>query len=156
VENKTYPTDDIQTFVKDQLQELQANMLKYEEAVTEGREAQQSNDVLRQQMEAQQQHILRLDEQMEGHRQSEEDLKARSALLERDLNDAKDLVHDHSADPLELEQGILDLRQQLKKSEEERKAACAKLDELEQLRQQHEQKIRDCEVGPILSRRVHH
>jgi chromosome segregation ATPase len=151
VERKTYPTDDIQTFVRNQLQELQAEMLKYEKAVAEGRKAQQSNDALKQQMEAQQQHILRLDEQIKGRRRSEEELRARSTQLECELKDLKDMSPDHTSAPLELERGMLDLRQQLKSSEEDREATRARLDELEQLRQQHEQKIRDCEVSNTFS-----
>ena len=126
-------------------------MLKYEEAATEGRKAHQSNAVLKQQIEAQQQHILRLDEQIEGHRRSDDDSRERSIQLEHELKDLKDVTPDHNSEPLELEREMLDLRQQLQISEQGRQETRARLDELEQLRQQHERKIRDCEVGNTFS-----
>jgi chromosome segregation ATPase len=136
---KPPPDTELQDFIKQQLQNLQKEMWKYEDVVAENRKAHKSNDTLKKQLEAQHQHCSYLDEQIKALQLTEVDLTAHSTQLERDLNDLKDMSHDPETEPSELERGMMDLRQQLRKAEEDLQAANTRIEEAEQVRQELEQ-----------------
>jgi chromosome segregation ATPase len=100
--------------------------------------AKELNGTLKKQLEAQQQHSSRLDEEIKAFQQNEVDLKARASQLEHDLNDLRDMSHNPQTEPSELERGITDLRQQLEKTEEDLEAASTKIENAEQVRQELE------------------
>jgi chromosome segregation ATPase len=114
-------------------------MVRYEDVVAENRKAYEASDTLKRQLEVQQQHCSQLDEQIKAFQQAEADLRARSGQLERDLNDLKNMSHDPETEPSELERGMIDLRQQLRKAEEELQAAHTQIEKAEQVRQELEQ-----------------
>jgi chromosome segregation ATPase len=136
---KPTPDTELQNFIKQQLQLLRTEMVKYEDVVAENRKAHDANDTLKKQLEAQQQYCSQLDEQIKAYQQSEEELRARSNQLEHELNDLRDVSHDPETEPSELERGITDLHQQLRKAEEDLQAANARIEKAEQVRQGLEQ-----------------
>lgn len=144
IAGKADPTENIQAFIENRLQKLQMEMLKYEEVVTESRRVQQTNELLMQEMEAKNEHAERLNEQIKAHRQTEEALKARTLQIEGELESLKEVPQDHDAYPLVLERELTDLRQQLKKAEDDRK-------QWEGLRQNTEQELANLKVSIVIS-----
>jgi chromosome segregation ATPase len=147
VENKTYPTEDIQKFVKGQLQELRSEMLRFDEVVAESRKAQESNDALQQKVEAEQQHGQLLTEQIRALHQNEKDLKARQTQLEQQLSDINDQVRVHDAEPSALEKEMGELRQQLRTVEDERAVKEVQIARLERNLEKRDRKLADFEVS---------
>jgi chromosome segregation ATPase len=139
MKRKPAPDTELQDFIKQQLQTLQTEMVKYEEVVAENRKAHETNDTLKKQLEAQQQHCSQLDEQIKAFQQSEENFRARSSQLERELHDLKNVPNEPETEPSELELGMTDLRQQLRKAEEDLQAANARIEKAEQVQQELEQ-----------------
>jgi chromosome segregation ATPase len=131
VESKTPPSEELQTFIKQQLHNLQMEMAKYEELVVDNRKVNESNDTLRKQAETQHQHSARLEEQIKTFQQANVDLKANASQLQRDLDDLDNVAQDPQAELSELEQAILELRGQLGKAELDLKAANGKVDKVE-------------------------
>lgn len=122
------PDAELQKFIKEQLHGLQTEVLRYEEVTAENRKTQELNASLKAQLEAQQQHSNRLDEQIKSFQQAEIDFKARYDQLECDLNELRDAP---PVDTSELEQEAFDPRQQLKKVEEDLEAANTKVEKIE-------------------------
>ena len=139
VENTTYPTEEIQTFINVRMQDLRSELLRFDEVVAESRKAKESNDALNQQLEAEQKHTQHLTEQVRVLRQNEEDLKERQALLERQLSEINDKAQDDSAVPVALEQETADLRQQLRRVEDELGDRDAEIARLERSLEEHEE-----------------
>ena len=136
---KPTPDEELQEFIKQQLHNLRMEMVRYEDVVSENRKAYESNESLKRQLEGQQQHCSRLDEQINALQQTEVDLRARSSQLERDLNDLQDSSHDPMTEPSELERELVDLRQQLRKVEEDLQAARTQIEEAEPVRHELKQ-----------------
>ena len=139
VKRKPPPDAELQDFIKQQLQCLRTDMVRYEDVVAENRKAYEANDTLKKQLETQQQHCTQLDEQIKALQQTEANLRARSSQLESGLNDLKDIPHDPETEPSELERGIVDLRQQLRKAEEDLQAAHTRIEKTERIQQELEQ-----------------
>lgn len=119
------------------MQGLRTDMVKYEDVVAENRKAHESNDTLKKQLEAQH-HLSRgLEEQIRVLRQSEVDLKERSSQLEREVSDLNNIARDYESDPLELEQEVIGLHQQLEKAEVDLEAANVKAAELDKEATKH-------------------
>ncbi|KAG9187532.1 hypothetical protein G6011_05403 [Alternaria panax] len=125
---KAPPDDALRKFIKEQLHGLQTKILRYEEVAAENRKTHESNVLLKSQLEAQQQHSKRLDEQIKDYRQAEVDTKAWSDQLERDLNELRNVP---PVDTSGLEQEALNLRQQLQKAEEAQGVANTKIENIE-------------------------
>lgn len=109
-------------------------MLRYDDVTAENRKTHESNVSLQSQLEAQQQHSKRLEEQIKGYQQAEVTLKAWSDQLERDLKELRDAP---SVDTSGLEQEALDLRQQLQKAEEDLRAADIKTEKTEREKEKY-------------------
>lgn len=148
VESNTDPTECIQTFIKDQLRDLRIEMLRFDEVVSKGRKAQESNNALNQQLEAEQRHTQQLTEQIGVLRQNEEDLKARQAQIERQLADIHGKAEDRDVDPTALEQETSELRQRLSTIEHELNDKEAEISRLERKLGKRDRKLADYEVSP--------
>jgi DNA repair exonuclease SbcCD ATPase subunit len=122
------PDAELQKFIKEQLHSLQTEMLRYEYVTAENRETHELNASLKTQLEAQQQHFNRLDKQLKSFQQAEINFKAQYDQLECDLNEPRDALPVNTS---ELEQEVFDLRQQLKKVEEDLGAANTKVEKIE-------------------------
>ncbi|KAE8824008.1 hypothetical protein PTNB85_08565 [Pyrenophora teres f. teres] len=134
VEFKTSFDAGLQKFVEDQVQHFRVDMTKYEEMAVENRKTHESNVALKEQLEAQQLHSSRLEEQIQTFQQSEADLRARSIQLQRDMNDLKK-AHSPDSDVLKPEKGSFYLRGRLKKAEEDLDAAGVEMERHKKLRQ---------------------
>ncbi|KAF2825351.1 hypothetical protein CC86DRAFT_383251 [Ophiobolus disseminans] len=145
VESQTYPTEDIQTFVKDRLQELRSEILRFDEVVAESRKAQESNDTLQQQLQSEQQQTQQLTEQMGVLRQNEDDLKARQVQLERQLADMGDKTQDQGANSTIPEQETVDLRKELGKVKDELSHKEVEIAKLERNLEKRDRKLADFE-----------
>lgn len=138
VESKTLSNAEFQKVSQEQMQHLRADVMRYEEITIDNRKTHESNAALKEQLDLQQRHSSQLEAQIQTLQQSEVDLKARSNQLERELVDLRQTRNPQSY-VSELEQGAVDLHEQLKKSEEHLEAATATIEKGEQLRQYLEQ-----------------
>ena len=136
INNIESPTEDIQAFVRGQLQTLRTEMLKHDEVVAEHHKVCESNKTLREQSNIQREEIHVLNEQITVLRQSEKDIKARSAQFERESNDWKSAAHVNHAELVALKQEIDDLRRQLREFHNKLSAATTLADEKERLWQE--------------------
>ncbi|CAO2647639.1 Nn.00g085610.m01.CDS01 [Neocucurbitaria sp. VM-36] len=152
VESKHSRIEEIQTLVRDQMQNFRTEMLKYEDVVAENRKAHESNVILQTQLEAQQCRSRGLDEQLKALRKSEADLKLRFTQLEHELCDLRDLAHDHEPQSIELEQKMNDLHQQLRQAYSELVVANSKVEQTERLRLELEQDAAKYKDGYELAR----
>ncbi|CAN9087830.1 unnamed protein product [Alternaria alternata] len=135
VTSKALPDAELQEFVKERKNSLQTEMLRYEEVTAENRKTHESNVCLKSQLDAQQQHCTRLEEQIKGYEKVEVDLIASCEQLERDLRVLKDVP---PIDTSGLEQEALDLRQKLQKAGEDLTAVNTRVKEIEKERDTYE------------------
>ncbi|CAN9107095.1 unnamed protein product [Alternaria alternata] len=135
VTSKALPDAELQEFVKERKNSLQTEMLRYEEVTAENRKTHESNVCLKSQLDAQQQHCTRLEEQIKGYEKVEVDLIASCEQLERDLRVLKDVP---PIDTSGLEQEALDLRQKLQKAGEDLTAVNSRVKEIEKERDTYE------------------
>jgi chromosome segregation ATPase len=130
------PLDDIQRYLRDQLQQLRTEVLRYEEAIGEQHKLENANKLLNQQIKAEKERGVKLEQDVLGYRQSEDGLKSQYAQLERELADFREAAHEQHArlerefddfreaanqqdsDPSELEQELINMRHQMRKTEE--------------------------------------
>ena len=134
----TFQTEDLQSYIYDQLQSLRVEIFKYDEVAAECQKARQTNEHLNKQLEAQKEHGEKLDERIKSLCQSEADLRAHSSRLELELNGLKDKALDFDSEPPDLEREIIGLRGQLRKAEDDLQVAVEKLNTAEGLRQREE------------------
>ncbi|CAN9094140.1 unnamed protein product [Alternaria alternata] len=135
VTSKALPDAELQEFVRERKNSLQTEMLRYEEVTAENRKTHESNVCLKSQLDAQQQHCTRLEEQIKGYEKVEVDLIASCEQLERDLRVLKDVP---PIDTSGLEQEALDLRQKLQKAGEDLTAVNSRVKEIEKERDTYE------------------
>jgi chromosome segregation ATPase len=147
VENRTDPTKNIQTFISNQLQGLQSEMLKFDEVVAESRKNQDLNGTLNTQLAAEQDEARKMNRQIETLSRQEEELKEQMFLLERRLAEANDRVRDQNTDKSALHKHAEDLRQQLDSAEDDCRKAKAEIERLEKNMQKRDKKIADFEVS---------
>lgn len=147
VDSQAYPTDDVQAFVKDQLQELRTDMLRFEEVAADGRKAQEANATLNQKVEAEQRHTLQLTEQIRDLQRNEKDLKARQVQLECQLANANEIIRVQDPEPSALNKEIADLQQRLKSVEKERTAKEAEVADLGRKMEKRNRKLADYDVS---------
>ncbi|KAF2680868.1 hypothetical protein K458DRAFT_88845 [Lentithecium fluviatile CBS 122367] len=129
VKEDRFPMDDLQRYIRDQLQHLRSEVLKYDEAIAQYHQTEHANELLVKQAESQKELCARLEEQIRCHCQTETDLKSRYAQLEKEVVDLRDMAHDHNSDPPELEQELVNLRHQMRKAEENLQAKATELDD---------------------------
>jgi chromosome segregation ATPase len=134
IKSKPSPNSELQVFIKEQLHGLQTEVLKCEEVTTKNREMQELNKSLKAQLEAQQQHSSRLEEQIKSLQKSEVDLKAQADQLKQDLDELKAAPPVPHVDTSEFEQEALDLRQRLEKVGEQLEAANTNVETIERER----------------------
>ncbi|CAI9626467.1 unnamed protein product [Alternaria burnsii] len=134
---------ELQEFIKEQINGLQTEMLRYEEVAAENRKTHESNVCLKSQLDAQQEHCTRLEEQVKGYEKAEVDLKASCEQLKRELKVLED------APPIDtsgLEQEAFGLRQKLQKAEEDLTAVNTKVREIERERDTYEEYCEDVKM----------
>jgi chromosome segregation ATPase len=90
------PLEGLQDYIRDQLQQLRSEVLKYDQAVAEYYKAEHANELLARQVNAQKDHCAQLEE----------------------LIDLKETTHDHDSDPSGIEQELTNLRYQVRNTEE--------------------------------------
>ncbi|KAJ5063592.1 hypothetical protein J3E74DRAFT_287879 [Bipolaris maydis] len=132
---RSAPSDtDFHVSIKEQIDDLRTNMMKYEEIAAENRKINDSNTALTKQLIAQQHESSRLSERVEHLQQVEIDLKERSRELERDLNDLR-IATDSSLSEMSASEKLNhDLRKRLKEVESELRSASENIHNGEQLR----------------------
>jgi len=128
VQVDSFPLEDLQSYIYDQVQNLRSEVLKYDEAVADYRKAEHANEILTQQIDAQKECCAQLEVHIHGHRQKEDDLRSRYAQLEQELLDLKGTTIGHDSEPSELEQELTNLRHQMSKTEDALRAKSMELD----------------------------
>lgn len=138
MEEKEFPSEDLQGYIRNQLQNLRAEILKYDEVSAEYQKARHTNDHLEKQLEAQKEAHGKLDERVGSLLQSEADLKSRSTEMEIELNALRDMTRNHDVDPPDVQRKVYALRDQLRKADGDLQVAVDKLSHAEELRQGEE------------------
>jgi chromosome segregation ATPase len=118
------PTDKIVTFIGDRLHELHSGMLKFDEVSAECRKVQESNNVLRRQLDVERQNSKQLHEQLDTLRLNEETAKEHQSELET------------------LQRRMGDARKECSKAKDE-------IQQLQQHSQKREQRLADYKVSVI-------
>lgn len=119
VEEIEFPTGEIQDHIEDQFGGLRAYLKKYDDAFAENRKVQQSNEQLHQQLEAQRDQCTELEESVHQHQQDKVKAEAKFTILAAEMESWKAKACNHDLNPSRLEDDILNLRQQIKKTSEE-------------------------------------
>ncbi|KAF2796924.1 hypothetical protein K505DRAFT_415434 [Melanomma pulvis-pyrius CBS 109.77] len=138
VQEKEFPSEDLQGYIHNQLQKLRVEIIKYDEASAECQKARQTNEHLEKQLESQKEAYWKLEERVGSLLHSEADLKTRSAEMEVELNALRDMTCSHDADPPDVEREVYELHEQLKKTDGDLQVAVDKLSHAEELRQGEE------------------
>jgi chromosome segregation ATPase len=138
VDAKDFASKDVENYIRDQLQNLRTEILKYDEVSIEYEKARQTNDHLTKQLQAQKEHHEKLDGRVKSLLHSEITLKSRSSQLEMELNTLKNISCDRNSEPSVLEREAVALRSQLRKAEEDLQVAVDKLNKVEEVRGKEE------------------
>ena len=138
VDAKGFASKDVENYIRDQLQNLRIEILKYNEVSIECQKARQTNDHLTKQLQAQKEHHEKLDARVKSLLQNEVTLKSRSSQLEMELNTLKNMSCDRDSEPSVLEQEAVALRSQLRKAEEDLQVAIDNLNKVEKVRGKEE------------------
>lgn len=131
VEASRFPVEGVQTYIHNQLQNLSAEVLKYDEVAAEYHKAQRSNEILNQRLETQKEQCGKLEEQIGSCRQDEADLRSRYSQLENELSDLRQLARDRDSNP-DLEQEMTSLRHRVRKAEDDLQTKITELDQANQ------------------------
>jgi uncharacterized coiled-coil DUF342 family protein len=142
---------EIHASVKEQLNCLRTDMMRYKEAVAENRKLNDSNIALTEQLVNQHQVNSRLNEQIEHLHQVEISLKNRSCQLERDLNDLAIETDTSRSEVLASECNSRELRRRLEEVENDLKVAKEKINDGEQLRQDLQMEAAEYKVPFVVS-----
>jgi chromosome segregation ATPase len=151
VENKTYPTEDVQTFISNQLHDLRSEMLRFDDVAAESRRARESNDGVSRELEAERHRAQNLNDQLENARHVEEELKMRKAQLECQLADVGDDTRSHGSSIPDSRQEAEGLREKIKEVEDECCIAKSEVERLQQNIQKRDRKLVDYGVRQILA-----
>jgi chromosome segregation ATPase len=141
VDNKTYPTEDVQTFISNQLHDLRSEMLRFHDVVAESRRARESNDGVSRELEA------------ERHRAQNpnDELKMRKAQLECQIADVGDDTRSHGSSIPDSRQEAEGLREKIKEVEDECCVAKSEVERLQRNIQKRDRKLVDYGVRQILA-----
>lgn len=155
VASEKFPTDKIQSIVKDEIQGLRTEVLRYEEAVAETGNMSEINITLRSKIESQQRLHQVLDGQVKALQQNEVDTKAHSAQLESELEKLRNTARKYETGSVELESQMGDMRQQLRKAGDELEAANGKIEQKERLQEQLEAEVAKYKVCSSINQTSH-
>ncbi|KAF1829285.1 hypothetical protein BDW02DRAFT_561435 [Decorospora gaudefroyi] len=139
---------ELQDFIKQQLQCLQTEMGKYEDVVAENRKEKALNENLKKRLEAQEQHSSELEEQIKALQKTELDIRAHSSQLQSELHNLGDISKNSQTERSEVEQGMADLREQLRKAEEYLQTANANNEKAAQVQKSLQQEGAKYKVFP--------
>jgi chromosome segregation ATPase len=127
-----FPLDELQRYIRDQLQHLRSELLSYDEVVADYRKEQHKNTLLTQQVDAQKEHCAQLKEQIRDHRQNESDLQSRCVQVEQELVIWKNKTRDHESNLSELEQALSNAQDQMKEVDQNLRSKTTELDDAHQ------------------------
>ncbi|KAJ4371672.1 hypothetical protein N0V86_008225 [Didymella sp. IMI 355093] len=114
-ESDPFPIGDVRGCIRDQIQGLQAEILRNDQAIADGQLAREANELLTTEIETEKQNNQRLEEQATSLRHSEATLKSRITDLELGRDDLRTVVQEHQAQSHKHEQRIAELEAQLDK-----------------------------------------
>jgi DNA repair exonuclease SbcCD ATPase subunit len=135
VELNHFPAGDVQDLLRDEIEKLRNDVLKYEDATAEYLKAQQSNEVLSKELNVEKLKSEKLDGRVKVLQQSEVHLKTQSAQLENELKTMKDMARDSASLPSELEREMENFRVELHRKESDLREAAAKAEAAEKLQE---------------------
>ncbi|KAF2026580.1 hypothetical protein EK21DRAFT_115636 [Setomelanomma holmii] len=143
VRDRACEVESIEATITNQLHDLRAEMLRFDKVAADSRQAQQTSDVLKQQLESEYEHTRQLTEQVRVLKENEEQCTTRKELLERQLANVQDLTRCSGAgtNPPGMEHGTAELAQQLRMVNDEREASKAELERLEQLLRERDHEL---------------
>jgi chromosome segregation ATPase len=155
INSKTHPLEEVQSFIRDQLQDLRSEMAKFDEVVKENREAQESNNILKKQLRDEQQSVQQLNAQIDTVRQSAEDLATRKVELEHELTQLSNQARDHAASSWTSQQETTQLRKDLRKAEEDRAAGHAEVERHNENMKHCDKKLKDLKASAVYRLELH-
>jgi chromosome segregation ATPase len=146
VELNHFPAGDVQNLLRDEIEKLRNDVLKYEDATAEHLKVHQSNEVLSKELNAEKLKSEKLNGQVKILQQSEVHLKTQSARLENELKTMKDMARDSASLPSELEREMVNLRAELRGKESDLRQAAAKAEAAEKLQEIRENEAAEWKV----------
>tara|TARA_R110002003_G_scaffold62_9_gene5627 strand:+ start:10378 stop:12816 length:2439 start_codon:yes stop_codon:yes gene_type:complete len=123
IQNQICSTGTMKAFITEGLRKLRTEILDFDRVTAESRQAQQTSDILRQQLEAEQEHTQGLQNQINALEISDEALNARKVQLEKQLAEIHGTTETNDAKSSGFEQELAELRQQVKLIDAERSTA---------------------------------
>ena len=146
--------ENIQTFIRDQLQVLRSEMLKFDDVLAESRKHQDLNAALNIQLAAERKEAQEMNSKIATLGRQEQELKEQKVQIERRLAEANDKVRDQNTDMSARQNDTEDLRRQLKSVEDKLSAATAEIERLQKNTQTRDKKIADYGVSCFIPLRV--
>jgi archaellum component FlaC len=144
---KEFPSKDFENCIRNQLQNLRTEILKFDEVSIECAKARQTNDHLIKQLQIQKEHHENLDEQVKSLLHNEITLKSRSSQLEMELNTLKNMSRDRNSEPSNLAKEAIALRSQLGKVKNDLQVAMDNLIKVEEVREKEGSEAAGWKVG---------
>ena len=111
------PAPNIQSFLAEELASLRKDLLKYDEMVQRCEEADTIKSDLTQQLRAQKEQNVKLEEAYRSSQQEEADMKMELLALKKELSNTEAKACYEDSEPSDLEREIEFLRQQIEKVE---------------------------------------
>ncbi|KAF2624602.1 hypothetical protein BU25DRAFT_461123 [Macroventuria anomochaeta] len=149
-ESKLFPIEDVQQCMRDQIQGLQTEILRHDQAIADGQLAYETNQWLRTELDTQKQDHQRLEEQASLLRQSEVALKTRVTQLENERDELQATVRGHETQPREAELKVMQLQDQLSRTENDLLLANDTAKQQERLRLEQEREFCNYRVDAVV------
>ncbi|KAL5118609.1 hypothetical protein ACEQ8H_003460 [Pleosporales sp. CAS-2024a] len=148
VQMNTNPKRDVQDFIRQELQDLRNEILKFEGLAAETREVQASKTAADGELKAERRRADELSQQLGHARRVEDELKSRQAALESQLAEAAKSACKHSIESAAPELEIL--REKILVLESECRTAKTSVERTQQNIQKRDRKIEDYEVSVMM------
>jgi chromosome segregation ATPase len=151
VDAKVYTTKELEMPVGKQLQDLRSEMLRFDTLAVECRQAKESRDDLKRELEVERHQLQRLHEQSTTARQREDDLESQKKQIERQLADIDANARLLNANSRIDEQDMTDLQDKIKEVEDECSVAKAEVERLQRKVEKRDRKLSDYEACGIFA-----
>ncbi|KAH7074084.1 hypothetical protein FB567DRAFT_189548 [Paraphoma chrysanthemicola] len=149
IQGNVCSTQSLEGSIAEQLRKLRTEMMDFERITADNRQAQETTEVLQEQLLSEQKHKRQLQDKVQNLEESEKTLNACKLELEERLAGMDASSKRNESNTLALEQQLADLRQQLKGVGDERSSARAEIDHLEQRLQKSEQTFEELKVAEL-------
>ncbi|KAF1359245.1 hypothetical protein EJ07DRAFT_178857 [Lizonia empirigonia] len=136
--SKRISIEDIQRFMRDQVQMLQAEILRHHQAVEDGHLAQKTIESLREELGTQKQIHQKLEDRVNEFRQSELSLTSNIAQVKKERDELQAAIHERDNQPWQSDLQVMQLQDTLNEVEQSLLLAIDRTERIERLRLEQE------------------